>query len=266
MKSNDAQAIACACNRALLKPTKPPLAFGDHLAVQSIIKSRFVSVLCTSAALAGCSHTTPNPELPTGEAAYRIFPAEAPQPTTYLVRPLDELNVRVFNEPELSVETATVSEVGKIQVPLIGSIDVQGQSVTQISNEIAKRLGAKYLVDPQVTVSVKQLAPRYASIEGEVAKPGVYEINRDATLLSTIARAGSPTSTARLDEIVVFRTVDAARYVARFNIKDIRTGVAPDPKILDGDVVMVGFSARRGLLEDILKAAPLFNIWTRFYT
>ncbi|WP_256376821.1 polysaccharide biosynthesis/export family protein [Novosphingobium sp. BW1] len=217
-----------------------------------------------SALLAGCSHTTRNPQLPVGDAAHTIFPAETAPRTTYRVRPLDVLNVKVLNEPQLSSEELMVSEVGDIQMLLIGSVPVAGLSPQDISREIEQRLGKDYLVDPQVSVSVQTLAPRYASVEGEVEKPGVYEINTDATLLSTIARAESPTSTAKLDEIVIFRTIEGQRMVARFNLKDIRTGISPDPRILDGDVVMVGFSATRGLVEDILEAAPLFNAWARF--
>jgi polysaccharide export outer membrane protein len=51
---------------------------------------------------------------------------------------------------------------------------------------------------------------------------------------------------------------------ARFDLTDIRSGTTPDPQILPGDVVVVGFSQVRGIYRDILDAAPLFNIFTRF--
>lgn len=214
--------------------------------------------------LAGCAHTTKNPELPVGKAAYAVIPEQAPQETVYRVRALDTLRVRVLGEPDLSSDQALVSEMGNLEVPLIGSVAVAGKTVTEIGQDIAHRLGAKYLVDPEVSVSVTQMAPRYASVEGEVNKPGVYEINRDATLLSTIARASSPTSTAHLNEVVVFRTVNDQRMVARFDLKQIRTGLAPDPHIQDGDVIMIGYSTTRGFVEDILRAAPLFNAWAKY--
>jgi polysaccharide export outer membrane protein len=218
-----------------------------------------LGALMSSIIVAGCSTTTKNPNLPVGEAAYAVIPASAPPPTVYLIRPLDVLNVKVFDEPEISSDSLRVDEVGQIQVPLIGVVKVVGRSATEVSNEISALLGAKYLVDPQVVVSVKEAAPSFVSVEGEVKSPGVYEINRDATLLSSIARAQSPLPTAKLDEIVVFRTIDGKRMVARFNLKDIRTGVSPDPAIKDGDVVMVGYSTTKGLWQDLLKAAPLFN-------
>lgn len=209
--------------------------------------------------LGGCKTTTDNPNLPVGESAYAVIPATVPPSEEYAVRPLDVLTIRVFGEPEISSDAVRVDEVGQIQVPLIGAIQVAGHNATQISEQIKNRLAASYLRDPQVAVSVKEAAPSFVSVEGEVKKPGVYEINKGSTLLSAIARAESPTATARLDEIVIFRTVGEQRMVARFNLKDIRTGVSPDPAILDGDVVMVGYSTMRGLWQDILRAAPLFN-------
>lgn len=237
------------------------LSLGEPPAVQHSKISLAIGALLSSIVLSGCSHTTKNPDLPVGDAAYAIIPPDVADPDEYYVRPLDTLSIVVFGEPDLSQTDLLVSEAGKIQLPLIGSVSVAGKDVTTLSNEIASSLGSRYLVNPQVAVSVKTIAPRYASVEGEVAKPGVYEINKDASLLSTIARAESPTRTARLDEIVVFRKIDGKQLVARFNLKDIRTGVSPDPHIRDGDVVMVGFSTTRGLMEDVLRAAPLFNAW-----
>lgn len=223
-------------------------------------KVRFMlGVILSGAVLAGCSTTTKNPALASGEAAYAIIPVNVPPTSAYVIRPLDVLTVRVFGEPDISADEMKVDQTGQIQVPLVGSVIAAGKSAPQVSNEIKTLLAAKYLVDPQVAVSIKEVAASFVSVEGEVKLPGVYEINKDATLLTAIARAQSPLVTAKLDEVVVFRTVNAERMVARFNLKDIRTGVSPDPAIVDGDVVMVGYSSIRGVLLNVLKAAPLFN-------
>lgn len=209
-------------------------------------------------ALAGCSTTT-NPNLPQGTAAYEVIPPTVPVPTVYPMRPRDTLTLRVFGEPDISQDELRVDDVGMIQVPLVGSIKAQGRSADDLSTEIASRLGARYIRNPQVTVSVKETAPSFVSVEGEVEKPGVYEINGRTTLLAALARAESPTATAKLNEIVVFRTINNQPMAARFNLKEIRLGLTPDPMILDGDVVMVGYSRSKGLWQDILKTAPIFN-------
>lgn len=225
---------------------------------------KMFSVPLLGFAITGCSHTTENANLPVGDAAYAVIPAQPEVPTSYSIRPQDILSIKVLGEPELTIDSLTVSAVGDIEYPLLGTIVVGKRSVADVTKEITSRLKARYLVNPEVTVWVKTPAPLFASVEGEVEKPGVYEINANTTLLSVIARAESPTRTAKLDEIIVFRTIGPQRLVARFNLKDIRTGISPDPWIRDGDIVMVGFSKSRGLVEDILKAAPLFNTFAVF--
>lgn len=218
-----------------------------------------LSGIVANSALAGCASTISNPDLPAGTAAYQVIPATIPIPTAYPVRPKDTLTLRVFNEPDISQDELRVDDSGMIQVPLIGSVEAQGRSVDDLSADIASRLSKRYLRNPQVAVSVKEPAPSFVSVEGEVEKPGVYEIDGRTTLLAALARAESPTVTAKLNEIVVFRTIDDQRMVARFNLKDIRVGLTPDPMILDGDVVMVGYSRSKGLWQDILKVTPIFN-------
>lgn len=218
-----------------------------------------LAMLLAGSILSGCSTTTNNPDLPDGAAAYDTIPATVPVPTAYPIRPKDVLTLRVFGEPDISQDELRVDESGMIQVPLIGTVKAAGRPAEDVSQEISQRLAQNYLRDPQVAVSVKEVALSYVSVEGEVKKPGVYEIDGRTTLLASIARAESPTPTAKLNEVVVFRTIDDKRMVARFDLKRIRTGLDPDPMILDGDVVMVGFSAKKGLWQDILKTAPFFN-------
>ena len=198
--------------------------------------------------------------VPTGEAAYAIVPPADPQAQrgSYIIVPEDTLAVLVYLEEDLSNDNLRVNEKGNIQLPLIGTILAAGRSPTQLAEEIQARLG-HYLVEPEVTVTVKEAAGRFVTVEGQVRKPGVYEIGREDTLLSAIARAESPTDVAKLDEIVVFRTIEGERRAARFDLRDVRAGLAPDPRIVAGDVVVVGFSAMRGAWQDFLKAAPIFN-------
>lgn len=219
-----------------------------------------LATLLASVALAsGCSSTTPNPNLAVGQAAYDIIPATVEAPTAYTIERKDYVSVNVFGEPDLTFDKLLVDNAGFIQIPLIGQITAAGKTPAEVSKNIADLLGRKYLVDPHVTVAVAEAAPRYVSVEGEVNKPGVYEIDYNTTLLSAIARAESPTFTAKLNEVVIFRTINGQRMVARFNLKDIRGGVSPDPIVKDGDLVMVGYSGMRGLWQDVLKAAPLFS-------
>lgn len=201
----------------------------------------------------------------TGERAYEVIPppdANAPR-QSYIIVPGDVLNLQVFQEPELSSPELQVDNVGNIQLPLIGEVPAAGLSATQLAKEVEDRLGRRYVVNPQVVVTIKKAAARFVAVEGQVKQPGVYEIDREYSLLEAIAKAQSPTNIAKLSDVVVFRNIDGQRMGARFNLRAIRAGEAPDPQIHGGDVIVVGFSAIKSAWRDVLQAAPLFNIFYR---
>jgi polysaccharide biosynthesis/export protein len=178
--------------------------------------------------------------------------------------PGDEIAVQVFQEPDLSVARTRIDESGMVSLPLLGEMRAADLTAAQFGTQVAGRLGQRYLRNPKVTVSVLSAVVAEASVEGEVNAPGVFPIRRDETLLRTLARARSPTRTARNDEVFVFRRVNGQRLGARFDLDQIRTGRAADPRILGGDVVVVGYSSAKGRFRDFLQAAPLLNLFTVF--
>lgn len=216
--------------------------------------------------LAGCQGALRSDNLPQGQAAYEIAPpADAgAKPQAYRIGPGDLISVQVFQEPDLSNDKLQVDDVGRIQLPLAGDILAAGLTGPELSVVIAERLGRDYIRHPQVVVSVVATREQTVAVEGEVKMPGVYKVTPSDTLLSAVARAQSPTNVARLDEVIVFRTVNGRRLGARFDLREIRAGRAPDPQVLGGDVIVVGFSSLKGVYRDILQAAPLLNVFTQF--
>ncbi len=190
--------------------------------------------------------------------------ASAEQNGAYLLHSGDVVTINVFQEPDLTQEEVAIDGSGNLYLPLIGAIRAEGRSQAELSQEIERAYAEGYLRNPRVVVVVKQALSATISVEGDVVQPGVYAIQPGATLLTAMALARSPTRTAKMDEVLVFRMVNGQRMGARFDLTDIRSGTTPDPQILPGDVVVVGFSTVRGVWRDILEAAPLFNIFTRF--
>ena len=221
---------------------------------------RTMAILFVALSLGACQSSRMS-AVPNGEVAYRVIPPADPNapPASYIIVPNDVLDLQVFQEPDLSNDELQVDNVGNIQMPLLGEIQAAGRSPTELAADISDRLSQRYIVDPQVVVSVAEPAKRFVAVEGQVKQPGVYEIDREYTLLAAIARAESPTGVAKLDEVVVFRTVDGRRMAGRFDLRDVRAGLSPDPQILGGDVVVVGFSGVKGAWRDFLKAAPALN-------
>jgi polysaccharide export outer membrane protein len=212
-------------------------------------------------ALSGCEHA-PTGNLPSGAAAYGTIPITTRDADQLgMLRAGDKLGIRVLGEPELTGDDYRIDASGNLQMPLIGEVAAANRTAGELRDEIARRLGARYVRDPQVSVAVLERLRTTFAVEGQVHEPGIFDARPDTTLLGALAEAKSPTDVAKLDQVAVFRTLNGQRTGARFNLKDIRSGAAPDPQILAGDTVVVGFSSGKGAWRDLLKAAPLFNFF-----
>lgn len=220
--------------------------------------------LVSAFALAGCFN--PSSTLPAGEAAYAVIPAPdvggSRQP--YRIGVLDTLSIRVFQEPELTFDAIQVDAAGSINFPLVGQVEVEGMTPLQLSERLQLGLGQNYIRHPQVVVGVVESAAQKVTVEGNVNQPGVYEISGSSTLLESIARAQGLTRVAVVDEIVVLRVVNGERMGAIFDLQAIREGRVPDPEILGGDKIVVGFAGLKGVYRDIVSAGPLFNVFRAF--
>src|SRR5213594_50733 len=119
--------------------------------------------------------------------------------------PDDVVEVFVYKEPELS-PTVVVRPDGKISLPLIGELMVNGKSALELQREVTQKL-AQYIAEPSVNVIVKEINSAQVSVLGEVKTPGMYKIKDRATLLDAIALAGGFTEYAKRDKVTVIRTV-----------------------------------------------------------
>ncbi len=115
----------------------------------------------------------------------------------------DMVRVSVFRNPELTTE-ARVSERGTILFPMIGEVNVAGLTPSQAGARIADKLrSGKYVVNPEVTVSMMQVNSRQVSVLGNVMKPGRYPIDStSARLTDFIALAGGVGPTGS-DEVTI---------------------------------------------------------------
>lgn len=192
-------------------------------------------------------------------------PDALPQPTlqdltrgqrAHLVGPFDRIAVEVFGLPELSRQVQ-VDANGRIALPLVGPINVTGQTLEQLELLIAERLRNGYVRDPRVTVSVLETVSQVVTVDGEVRQPGVYPVAGPMTLMRAIARAQGTTEFARTSFVVLFRTVNGRQMAALYDLRAIRLGAYEDPPIYPQDLVVVGESQARRLFPQIIQGVGL---------
>lgn len=173
-----------------------------------------------------------------------------------LIGPLDVIEIGVFGVAELSREVQ-VDLGGQITMPLIGQVDARGKTPAELSTKIASMLRGRYVKDPDVTINVKSSVSQVVTVDGQVTEPGLYPVTNQTTLMRAIAAAKGLNEFAKLDDVVILRTVNNRRMAGLYNLGAIRRGAYADPEIFANDVVIVGDSPTRRLFRDIISTAPL---------
>lgn len=137
-----------------------------------------------------------------GATVQSAVPTAAGTETAYRLGSGDKVKVNVFGEADLSGEFL-VGDNGRIDLPLIGAVQAQGQTVTQFQNAVVARYSAGYLKDPKVSVSVLNYRPFF--IQGEVGKGGEYPYKAGLTVQDAVAIAGGYTYRANTGKAFVRR-------------------------------------------------------------
>jgi polysaccharide export outer membrane protein len=215
--------------------------------------------------LAGCADTPPlgGSGEPLAVTRMTVLPpptgADLVAATTpYRIGPFDKLDIAVFGVSDLSGELQT-DAAGRLSMPLVGVIDATGKTPGELADTIAAKLRGNYVRDPQVTVNLKDTASHVFTIDGDVTQPGSYPVVGTMTLMRAVAAAKGATDYAKLQDVVVFRTVDGKPLAALYNLAAIRRGIYADPQIYPNDVVIVGDSQARRLFQQLLQIGPLLT-------
>jgi polysaccharide export outer membrane protein len=136
-----------------------------------------------------------------------------------------------------------VTPSGKIQLPAVDSVFVQGLTLAEAKQEIDARYEAT-VPGVQVTMDLAEHAPRFVYVVGEVGTPGRYELVGPTTAMQSIALAGGWNIGANLRQVVVFRRADDWRLMA--TMLDLRGALyarrpvpADDIWLNDSDILLV---------------------------
>lgn len=196
----------------------------------------------------------PAPDTTTASGAY----AGA---SDYRIGAQDLLNISVFGVEELTKDVR-VNSNGKISLPLIGPVMAGGRTIPELEAELAKRYADGYLQDPQVSVFVKEFTSQRVTLEGAVAKPGIYPITGRTSLLQAIALAGGvDDKVADLGGIVLMRQVDGKRQAAVFDLRQVRRGTMPDPQVYGDDIIVVEQSGSKTAMRRFIESMPVLGIF-----
>jgi polysaccharide export outer membrane protein len=230
-----------------------------------LLRTFLILVLATmlGACASGPSHehlsqgtALPAPDTTTASGAYEGG-------TDYRIGAQDLLEISVFGIDDLS-RTVRVNSNGQISLPLIGGVMAGGMTIPELEKAIGTKLENGYLQNPQVSVFVKEFTSQRVTLEGSLAKPGIYPITGKTTLLQAIAMAQGVDEMADLGGVILFRQVDGKRMGAVFDLRKVRDGSSPDPQVFGDDVIVVEQSGSKSAFRRFIQSVPAIGLFRWF--
>jgi len=160
----------------------------------------------------------------------------------YFVGPGDVLNITVYDNDDLET-MVRVGDNGTIIFPLLGQVEVNKLSISQVSDKITQLLADGYLVNPQVNVFVKEFRSKKVVVLGRVRSPGLIELSRPISFLELVSKAGGLEKDAG-DTATVKRKEDGKDTLILVDLISLLEGgdLTQNMPILDRDTVVISKS------------------------
>jgi protein involved in polysaccharide export with SLBB domain len=196
-----------------------------------------LGLLCVLA----CAHTPATKKAPTGgPAATQENDAAKPALQTAGMPTLgagDIFEVRIFQEEDLS-GTYRVGSDGSFNFPLIGNINIEGLTPNQSSDKIKENLKV-YLVNPQVSIFIKEFNSKKVFVFGEVQRPGTFNYENRMNIIQAITLAGGFAKFADRNGTFVTRLIEGQEQRIQISVRSIGEGKRPNFSLEPGDIVYV---------------------------
>lgn len=116
------------------------------------------------------------------------------EPDSYIVGPGDVFLISIWSMAEASF-AVEVNPEGKLIVPTIGSLQVDGRTLSEVQ-KIVKEAGAKKYLNSPITVDLVSLRTFRVHVTGQVMNPGLYRVFAVDRVSGVIAQAGGLTNWA----------------------------------------------------------------------
>ena len=159
-----------------------------------------------------------------------------PVPSNYIIGPGDVLDVLLYGNQDHAYQMV-VGRDGRVNLPVLGPINVGGQLFSAVEAEIRSRVSHQ-MMGVHASVSMAQTRSIQIFVMGNAFEPGAYTVSGLATITSALYAAGGVRSTGSLRNIELKRDGETVRKLDIYDLL-IHGNTAADSKLLQGDVVLV---------------------------
>jgi len=158
----------------------------------------------------------------------------------YTLQAGDSFDLSFDLSPEFN-QSLTVQPDGYVSLRGVGDVHVAGQTVPQLTETLKKSYG-KILNDPIISVFLKDFEKPYFTVDGQVGRPGKYDLRGDTTVTQALAVAGGVSASAKHSQVLLFRHVSDQWVEARIlNYKKMMKdgNLSEDVYLHPGDMLYV---------------------------
>jgi len=156
----------------------------------------------------------------------------------YLLQAGDEIQIRVYNIPELD-QTVRIRPDGRISLLLLNEVEAAGRTPEELSRSLSSSY-AEFFRTPRVTTIVKTFTNREVFVGGEVTQPRIVPLSGKMSATAAIFYAGGFKNTAKTREVIILHKMpNGAAEIKRLNVEAVLTKGGSDVQLQPFDVVFV---------------------------
>lgn len=123
----------------------------------------------------------------------------------YVLHQGDVLEIHYRYTPEFN-QTVTVRPDDRVTLLNIGTVLTYKKTISEFKDKVVELSKAR-LVDPDVTVVLKEFEKPHVYVEGEVGSPGRVELRSDMSVLDAIALAGGFKTSSAKNKVLLMHHV-----------------------------------------------------------
>ena len=186
------------------------------------------------------SNAMAQPAAPRGQQSSNL-PQLSDRYPRYRIAPGDVFDIVFEFSPEFNQLSVAVQPDGFVTLRDVGDVHIAGETVPSVTARLRDAY-AKIMADPSISIVLRNFNSPYFTVNGEVGKPGKYELRAPTTVTEGVAIAGSFLASAKHSQVLLFRHVSDEWVQAKIiNVKRMvkKGDLREDMYLQPGDMLYV---------------------------
>jgi len=155
-------------------------------------------------------------------------------------------------------QTYVVDEIGLVNLPLIGKIEVRGMTVDEVKSALEVSL-QNYIKEPYVQVRLEQ--ERVVLFSGKGEGKVVSLTHQNTSILEVVALGGGLKENTKSTEVYLIRKINNETKTYRFDLSSIQHIAAAEIYVRNHDIIVVNYYPRK-----VQSALKEINPWLNLAT